>query len=91
MNVVTSEEQLVQVVIDWVRSKQRSGTLPDGDVTAETDLVSSGLMDSLALIELIASLEEQVGYKIDLTDADPSEFCVVKGLCRITLRSQRNN
>lgn len=90
MNVVMSEEQLVQVVIDWVRNKQRSGTLPDGDVTGETDLVSSGLMDSLALIDLIASLEEQIGYKIDLTDADPSEFCVVQGLCRITLRSQQH-
>jgi acyl carrier protein len=90
MSVAISEAQLVQVVIDWVRDKQRSGSVPDGDITADTDLVASGLLDSLALIDLIASLEEQIGCKIDLTDVEPGEFCIVKGLCRITLQSQSN-
>ena len=90
MNVAISEGQLVDVVIDWVRDQQRSGAVPDGDITAETDLVASGLLDSLALIDLIASLENQIGCKIDLTDVDPREFCVVRGLCRITLGSRPN-
>lgn len=87
VTMVTSEEELVRSVIAWIRDKQRSGSVRSGDVAPETDLVAAGLLDSLGLIELVAFLEERAGCKIDLADVDPSEFSVVKGLCRITLRS----
>ncbi|HVH66982.1 MAG TPA: acyl carrier protein [Gemmatimonadales bacterium] len=87
--IVTSEAELVQSVIAWVRDKQRSGSLRDGEVLPDTDLVATGLLDSLGLIELVAFLEAQTGCTIDLTDVDPSEFSVVRGLCRITLRSSQ--
>lgn len=84
------EAQLVDLVINWVRSNHRPGNSPNGDISPETDLIASGMLDSFGFIDLIVFIESQSGCRIDLTDVDPSEFCIVKGLCRITLRSQQN-
>ncbi len=85
-----SEAQLVDLVITWVRGNHRPGNSRNGEISADTDLIAGGLLDSFGFIDLILFIESQSGCKIDLTDVDPSEFCVVKGLCRITLRNQQN-
>ena len=85
-----SETQLVDLVINWVRGNHRPGNSRNGGISADTDLIASGLLDSFGFIDLIVFIESQSGCKIELTDVDPSEFCVVKGLCRITLRNQQN-
>jgi acyl carrier protein len=90
MTMTMSETQLVDLVINWVRSNHRPGNSRNGAISADTDLIATGLLDSFGFIDLIVFIESQSGCKIDLTDVDPSEFCVVKGLCRITLRNQKN-
>ncbi len=85
-----SEAQLVDLVINWVRSNHRPENSRNGDISPHTDLIASGMLDSFGFIDLIVFIESQSGCRIDLTDVDPSEFCIVKGLCRITLRSQQN-
>jgi acyl carrier protein len=82
-----SEEQLVHSVITWLRHKRRSGAYILGDISPDTDLIATGLLDSLGLIDLVLFLEQVSGRKIDLNEVDPGEFSVVKGLARITLRS----
>jgi len=90
MTMAMSETQLVDLVINWVRGNHRPGNSRNGGISADTDLIASGLLDSFGFIDLIVFIESQSGCKIELTDVDPSEFCVVKGLCRITLRNQHN-
>jgi acyl carrier protein len=85
-----SEAQLVDLVIEWVRSNHRPGNSRNGEISAGTDLIASGMLDSFGFIDLIVFIETQSGCRIELTDVDPSEFCIVKGLCRITLRNQQN-
>ena len=82
-----SEAQLTNLVIDWVRDKHRAGTLGRGAISADTDLIASGVLDSLGLVDLVMFIEGQSGHKMDLTDVDPAEFCIVKGLCNIALRN----
>jgi acyl carrier protein len=90
MTMAMSETQLIDLVISWVRSNHRPGNSRNGEISADTDLIAGGLLDSFGFIDLIVFIESQSGCKIDLTDVDPSDFCVVKGLCRITLRNQEN-
>ncbi len=90
MTMAMSEAHLVDLVINWVRSNHRPGNSPNGDISSDTDLIASGMLDSFGFIDLIVFIESRSGCRIDLTDVDPSEFCIVKGLCRITLRSQQN-
>lgn len=84
------ETQLVDLVINWVRSNHRPGNSPNGDISPDTDLIASGMLDSFGFIDLIVFMEAQSGCRIDLTDVDPSDFCIVKGLCQIALRSKQN-
>ena len=90
MTMPMSEAQLVDLVINWVRSNRRPGNSRNGDITGDTDLIASGMLDSFGFIDLIVFIESQSGCRIDLTDVAPSEFCIVRGLCRITLRNHQN-
>ena len=40
------------------------------ELTAETPLVSSGIMDSLATLKLVSWLEEEFGFAIEPHEAD---------------------
>ena len=33
-------------------------------------------------------IESKTGFQIDLADADPGEFAVVRGLCNLAMKSQ---
>ena len=77
-----SESELIDIVIAWVNQNKQKGK-DTVEITENTDLFASGVLDSVALVDLIVYLESHAGCAIDLTDADPTEFSVVKGLCRI--------
>ncbi len=42
--------------------------------SAETDLMESGLLDSLTLVELMAGLEEEFGVKISFDEIELDNF-----------------
>lgn len=46
----------------------------DIDFEKETDLVDEGLLDSLEIVTIIASIEEKFGIEIDPDDIDPDNF-----------------
>jgi acyl carrier protein len=60
---------------------EQGRTLPD-DLTDDYDLLLSGLVDSLGLLEMIAALQHQYGSDIDFESFDPEEISVVGPLCR---------
>jgi acyl carrier protein len=82
-----TETELVDRVIQWVRQNSTSGRSADMAITSDTDLLAAGLIDSLGFVDLITFIESHEGCRIDLTDADPSDFAIVKGLCRIALKN----
>lgn len=61
----------------------RLGMAP-GDLTDDLDLVRSGLLDSLAFIDLVAALENATGRQVDLEQAlEQDDATTVGGLQRI--------
>lgn len=46
----------------------------DIDFEKKTDLVDEGLLDSLEIVTIIASIEESFGIEIDPEDIDPDNF-----------------
>lgn len=85
MNPLT-ETELIDRVVQWVRQNGHKKDQMDGLIGPETDLFASGLLDSLGFVDLITFIESQEGCRVDLVDADPSEFAIVKGLCRLALK-----
>ena len=51
-------------------------------MTAKTDLLSSGLLDSLFLVRSPLFTEEAASSKINLLNLNPNEFATLGGLYR---------
>jgi acyl carrier protein len=81
------EIELDDLIIKWVRENAQTNGNSHVEFTGHTNLLESGLLDSIGFVELIVFMEGQTGYNIDLTDVDPSEFTTVEGLSRIALRN----
>ena len=50
---------------------QEIGSTIDGELTQDTSLLRSGLLDSMGVLYLIAWVEGQVGVPVDLMEVDP--------------------
>ena len=74
------------LVKQWVRSNSRAPEAKHDAIGDDTDLLATGLLDSLGFVELLAYVEHTTGRQVDLSDADPSEFTTVQGFCQFALR-----
>jgi acyl carrier protein len=81
------EIELDDLITRWVRKNAQTNGNGHVELTRQTNLIESGLLDSIGFVELIVFMEGQTGCNIDLTDVDPSEFTTVEGLSRIALRN----
>lgn len=81
-----TQQQLQELLIDWIKANKRTSN--HNSISADTELLGSGLLDSFGFLDLIVYIESQTGLQVDLAEADPSEFSVVKGLCNLALKSQ---
>ena len=81
-----SEGELVSQIIKWVKENGRADGSCAVDITENTDLIATGVLDSLGVVDLFMFLESSIGSKIDLTDVDLGEVSVPKGLSRVALR-----
>ena len=52
----------------------------------ETDLVEAGLLDSLAIVTLIAELEQELRIELPLDDFDVNDFRSVHRIARFLAR-----
>ena len=76
---------MTDLIIQWVLENGKFDHLPDPKITEDTDLLATGLLDSFGFIDLLLFIESQCDIKVDLTDVDPSQFTIIKGLCDIAL------
>ena len=74
------EDRLVQ----WCKGRLGAGT----PVTAETDLLAEGLLDSLLVMDLVNSIEREYGVTIDNAEISPRNFRSVRALAAL-VRSRR--
>jgi len=84
------EPTLRQYLLDWVRE---NSILDEQDspleIEVDTDLVEKSILDSVAFLELITSLEEKTGQSIDVTSMDPNDTLSINGLLRLVKKLKR--
>jgi acyl carrier protein len=56
--------------------------LDAADVSDDTDLLGEGVLDSLAVLEVMAMVGDRYGIDGDWEDYDPEEILVVGPFCR---------
>ena len=76
-----SEKRLRELVIEWIKANRRTSN--HVEITEDTELLGTGILDSFGFLDLIVHIEGKTGVQIDLADADPAEFAVVRGLCNL--------
>ena len=79
------ETELRENVKAWVRNHSRlaeAGTMP---ILDDTDLLATGLLDSLGFVQLMAHVEETTGLAIDLDGVEPEQFTSISGFCKLAL------
>lgn len=81
-----TERELIDRVIQWVRQSSSNKAQPSVEISDDTDLFAAGLLDSLSFVELISFIESHDGCRVNLVDADPDEFTLIRGLCRLALK-----
>jgi acyl carrier protein len=79
---------LIEPVTQWVLQNRLDPLGDAGSVTPETDVLASGLLDSLGLVNLVAYIESLLHCRIDLRDIDFTEFTTIRGLCGHAVRSR---
>ena len=55
-------------------------TLPD------TDLVETGVLDSLTFVNLLVHLEQEFGMEVSLDDLDIGNFCSIAKIANFVMR-----
>jgi acyl carrier protein len=68
----------------------REAGLDPREVGDELDLLTTGIVDSLGMIELIMALNERFGLDVDFEGLDPEEFTVLGPLARHVARASAN-
>ena len=71
-------------IIDRLKEKLLLFDIAEEEVKEAFDLVKSGLLDSMAFVDLVAGIEEEFGVEIDFeTAADAEDFTSLGGLIKI--------
>jgi acyl carrier protein len=60
-----SNERISKLVIDFLISEGRMAAGEHRELDASTDLFESGILDSMAVLELLQFLEEEFGVKLE--------------------------
>jgi acyl carrier protein len=74
-SIQTIEEGL----LEWCNNRLRFSV----PITAETNLLDSGYLDSLLVMDVVLSIEKQYGVAIDSSEISPRHFRSVKTLAAL--------
>jgi len=65
--------EVLEKIIDWVRSG-KDELNQEIEITGDTELLRSGLIDSLDLLQLVAYIEEEFDLKLPPEALTPDNF-----------------
>jgi methoxymalonate biosynthesis acyl carrier protein len=58
------------------------------EVLPETDLLETGMIDSVALVDLLVRIEERFGVRVDLENLQVDQFRSVAGIVSVVARAE---
>lgn len=76
------------MITSWMGENSFVQENDPSSLSDDLDLVEAGWLDSMAIIELLAHLEEKTGIEVDLSDLDAVELGTIGGICRSILASR---
>ena len=87
----TTKDDIVSTVKGFIVDKFLPGEDP-GQLTSETPLMTSGILDSLATLELVSFLEERYQIELQPADVDASRLGTLNGIAKlVTSKREASN
>ena len=74
-NLQELETQILQLLKEQLQLEVSS---------SETDLLDSGLLDSLGFVDLLVLLEQHFGIQVDLESVEIESFRTVRGIAQLS-------
>lgn len=71
-----SAEEIQKATLDYIQSRLMNNR--DTDLTIHSDLVGGGLLDSVAMVELIVWIEDRYEFRVNIEDLTPEVFGTVE-------------
>lgn len=84
-----NETEVRGFILELINEKLVIFNISRGEVNDSFDLVKSGLLDSMAFIDLIAELEEKFELEIDFEEAaEKDDFTDLGGLVHLIINTK---
>jgi acyl carrier protein len=81
--IEASSEQIRTFLQQYILEKSvAGGKEKPGELADDCDLLLSGMIDSLGLLDLMSAIQQHCQREIDFEDLDPEQLTVVGPLCR---------
>lgn len=80
-------DNIIPTVKEYILTQFLQGEDPQY-LRSDTELIRSGILDSLATLELVTFLEERYGIELEARDVDPSNLGTLEDIDRL-VRSKR--
>jgi len=77
-------ETILEYVIDEYVDEDDS----DSEVTFDTPLISSGIVDSFSMVSLKVFLEKKYGVALPDSEATPEAFDTINSICELVRKHQ---
>lgn len=85
MSAPASREERTRALLAFLRTIQKPGA-PIEDVGADVSLVEAGLIDSLAVLEIVSYLESTYGLDFAEAGIDPGDLTTIGGILEMVER-----
>jgi acyl carrier protein len=75
---------IIDSVTVWL--KRTAYTRATGEVTAETELIACGILDSIEILNLVSFLEEHFGIALPIDEFVPENFATPRAIANLVMR-----
>lgn len=75
------------VIQEFIENSLLKNKVFEGPLSTDTNLISTGIIDSLALIRLVSFVEEKFHIDIDDFDVTPENFNSIDAICNFLSNS----
>ena len=79
-------DEVREIVLDIIGDKIARAGLDRTNLSNETDLMLSGILDSFAFLDTIGLVEDHIGLTVDLAQIDTNSFTTLEGFVNEILR-----
>lgn len=80
MDPAKLEQDLIEWVTEWIDETEV-------EIEADTDLLGTGLLDSMGMVGMVVYLEDRADAEFDFSTFDPGESASIRGLIQHCLRA----